>query len=162
MVTVFWVVSRSRLKAPPGSSSPYISPLIPSGQRNCASWASQPQKSVTLPPQPGGGPRKFVWTCGGIRKKKSVRGSERSLDYGAWNVVTVFTIFTFVPGILILSQFFIHQLMHKWVALKNIKISIKIAPTCFGAVTPFSGSALSVLAKVTLVKIFNYATSVCD
>ena len=29
--------------------------LIPSGQGNCASWASQPQKSVTLPPQPGGG-----------------------------------------------------------------------------------------------------------
>ena len=27
---------------------PYISALTPSGQRNCASWASQPQKSVTL------------------------------------------------------------------------------------------------------------------
>jgi len=35
--------------------------------------------------------------------------------------------------------------------LKNsIKIYIKTAPTCFGAVTPSSGSALSVLAKVTL------------
>ena len=55
MVTMDWVVSRSRLKAPPGTSSPYIAPLTPSGQRNCASWASQPQKSVTLPPQPGGG-----------------------------------------------------------------------------------------------------------
>ena len=54
-----WVVSRSRLKAPPGTLSPYISPLTPSGQRNCASWASQPQKSVTLPPQPGGGTTKF-------------------------------------------------------------------------------------------------------
>jgi hypothetical protein len=32
----------------------------------------------------------------------------------------------------------------------NIKIYIKTAPTCFGAVTPSSGSALSVLAKVTL------------
>jgi len=32
----------------------------------------------------------------------------------------------------------------------NIKIYIKIAPTCFGAVTPSSGSALSVLAKATL------------
>ena len=31
----------------------------------------------------------------------------------------------------------------------NIKIYIKIAPTCFSAVTPSSGSALSVLAKVT-------------
>jgi len=32
----------------------------------------------------------------------------------------------------------------------NIKIYIKIAPTYFGAVTPLSGSSLSVLAKVTL------------
>jgi len=40
----------------------------------------------------------------------------------------------------------------------NIKIYIKIAVTCFGAVTPSSGSALSVLAKVTLVKIVNYGS----
>jgi len=32
----------------------------------------------------------------------------------------------------------------------NIKIYIKIAPTCFGAVTPSSGSSLSVVVKVTL------------
>ena len=32
----------------------------------------------------------------------------------------------------------------------NIKIYIKTAPTCFGTVTSSSGSALSVLAKVTL------------
>jgi hypothetical protein len=33
--------------------------------------------------------------------------------------------------------------MHWWVVLKNnIKIYIKTAPTCFGAVTPSSGSAL--------------------
>jgi hypothetical protein len=38
--------------------------------------------------------------------------------------------------------------------LKNsIKIYIKTAPTCFGAVTPSSGSALFVLAKVRVVKI---------
>jgi hypothetical protein len=43
----------------------------------------------------------------------------------------------------------------------NIKIYIKIAQTCFGAVTPSSGSALFVLAKVTLVKIVNYGTLVC-
>jgi hypothetical protein len=42
----------------------------------------------------------------------------------------------------------------------NIKIYIKIAPICFGVVTPFSGSALSVLAKVTLAKIANYGTLV--
>jgi len=42
--------------------------------------------------------------------------------------------------------------------LKNIiKVYIKIYnktdPTCFGAVTPSSGSALFVLTKVTVVKI---------
>ena len=37
----------------------------------------------------------------------------------------------------------------------NIKIYIKTAPTCFGAVTPSSGSAIFVLAKVTVVKIAN-------
>ena len=36
-----------------------------------------------------------------------------------------------------------------------IKIDIKTAPTYFGAVTPSSGSALLVLAKVTVVKIVN-------
>jgi len=35
----------------------------------------------------------------------------------------------------------------------NIKIYITTAPTCFGAVTPSSGSAIFVLAKVTVVKI---------
>jgi hypothetical protein len=37
----------------------------------------------------------------------------------------------------------------------NIKIYIKTAPTCFGAVTPSSGSSLFVLAKATVVKIAN-------
>jgi hypothetical protein len=37
----------------------------------------------------------------------------------------------------------------------HIKIDIKTTPTCFGAVTPSSGSALLVLAKVTVVKIVN-------
>jgi hypothetical protein len=45
-------------------------------------------------------------------------------------------------------------------SLKNnfkiyIKIDIKTAPTCFGAVTPSSGSALLMVAKVTVVKISN-------
>ena len=42
----------------------------------------------------------------------------------------------------------------------NIKIYIKIAPTCSGAVTPSSGSALFVLAKVTLVKMLLILTGV--
>ena len=36
-----------------------------------------------------------------------------------------------------------------------IKIYIETAQTCFGAVTPSSGSALFMLAKVTVVKIAN-------
>jgi len=42
VVTVVWVVSRFRLKAPPVISSSCISPLTSSGQRIRASWASQP------------------------------------------------------------------------------------------------------------------------
>jgi hypothetical protein len=38
----------------------------------------------------------------------------------------------------------------------NIKIYIKIVPTCFGADTPSSGSGLFVLAKLTLVKRVKY------
>jgi hypothetical protein len=34
-----------------------------------------------------------------------------------------------------------------------VKIDIKTAPTCFGAVTPSSGTAIFVLAKVTVVII---------
>ena len=49
---------------------PPISPLTSSGQRNCASWASQPQKSVTLLPCPGGRTTKSTWTCGGSGPKK--------------------------------------------------------------------------------------------
>ena len=47
-----------RFKAPPGTSdSPLNSPSFSSGQRNRAYWASHPQKSVTLQPQPGEGGR---------------------------------------------------------------------------------------------------------
>jgi hypothetical protein len=42
-----------------------------------------------------------------------------------------------------------------------IKVDIKTAPTCFDAVKPSSGSALFVLARVTVVKIANYDTAVC-
>ena len=66
MVTIVWVVSRFRLKVPPDISSSCISPLTSSGQRSRAPWASQPQKSATLSPQPGGKPRKFIRTCSGI------------------------------------------------------------------------------------------------
>ena len=47
-----------RFKAPPGTTSSSITTHTSLGQRNCTSWASQPQKSVTLLPCPGGGTTK--------------------------------------------------------------------------------------------------------
>jgi len=49
-----------RFKAPPGTTSFSITTHTPSGQRNCVSWASQLQKSVTLLPCPGGRTMKFT------------------------------------------------------------------------------------------------------
>ena len=66
MVTMVWLVSRCRLKAPPGISSSCISPLTSSGQRSRASWASEPENSPTISLQPGGKPRNFLRTCGGF------------------------------------------------------------------------------------------------
>jgi len=43
-----------RFKAPLGTTSSSITTYTPSGQGKCASWASQPLKSVTLLPCPGG------------------------------------------------------------------------------------------------------------
>jgi hypothetical protein len=61
-----------RFKVPPGTTRSHIpSSLTSSGQRNCALWAPQPQKSVTLRIQPGGGTTKSTWTCGGIGWEKT-------------------------------------------------------------------------------------------
>jgi hypothetical protein len=59
-----------------------------------------------------------------------------------------------------LTKFFYSPTDAQVNCLKNsfkiyVKIYIKTAPTCFGAVTPSSGSALLMLAKVTVVKIAN-------
>ena len=59
---------------------PPISPLTSSGQRNRASWASQPQKSVTLLPCPGGKTTKSTRTCGGIGGKKNILPSTAPRD----------------------------------------------------------------------------------
>jgi len=40
------------------------------GERSRASWASQPQKSAMLSPQPGGKTTKFIRTGGGTGGKK--------------------------------------------------------------------------------------------
>ena len=62
-----------RFKAPPGTTSSSITTHTPLGQRNCASWASQPQKSVTLLPCPGGRTTKSTKrTCGGIGRQKKI------------------------------------------------------------------------------------------
>ena len=74
MVTMVWVVGRLRLKGPSWYLIfIYISPLTSLGQCSCTSWATQPPKSATLSPQPGGKTTKFVWTCGGIGEKKKVQ-----------------------------------------------------------------------------------------
>jgi len=72
----------------------------------------------------------------------------------------MFKIFTYTPCILMLSKLFYSPTDEQVKCLENnlkiyIKIDIKTAPTCFGAVTPSSGSALLVLAKVTAVKMVN-------
>ena len=61
-------IRRQRAKALPGTTSSSITThTSSSGQRNCASWASQPQKSVTLLPCPGGSTTKSTndmwWHC---------------------------------------------------------------------------------------------------
>ena len=62
-----------RFKASPGSTSSYITTHTSSEQRNCASWASQPQKSVTFLSYPGGRTTKSTKkTCGGIGGKKTM------------------------------------------------------------------------------------------
>jgi len=72
-----------------------------------------------------------------------------------YNTETYSVIFTVVPCILILSKFFICQLMHKRIALKRIlKFTLKQL-LHVSEQSPSSGSALSELAKVIVVKIVN-------
>ena len=77
-VTMVWVVLRALL-----ALHPPIWPLTSPGQRNCASWASQPQKSVTPIPCPGGRTTKSIRACGGIGQKKNSVGS--STCFGCWH-----------------------------------------------------------------------------
>jgi len=61
-----------RFKAPRGTTSSSITTHTLSGQRKCASWASQPQKSVALLPCPGG------------RTTKSTKGHVVALGLGGY------------------------------------------------------------------------------
>ena len=81
-------------------------------------------------------------------------------ELDAFGKINIGHVFTYIPCILILSKLFYSPTDAQVNCLKNkfkiyIKIDIKTAATCFGAVTPSSGSALFVLAKVTVVKIAN-------
>jgi len=94
-------------------------------------------------------------------KMELIQGSETSANYNLTpgkypkeNIQNkVFPFFTHIPCILILSKFLYSPTDAQVNCLKNyfkihIKIDIKTSPTCFGAVTPSSGSALLVLARV--------------
>ena len=68
---------------------PPISPLTSSGQRNRASWASQPQKSVTLLPCLGGRTTKSTRACRGIGHKKRktfpINGTLATISSGSYD-----------------------------------------------------------------------------
>ena len=74
-----------RFKAPPGTISSSITTHIPSGQRHCASRASQHQKSVTFLPCPGERTTKSTKrTCGGIGRKKKTSTLRNSNTNANW------------------------------------------------------------------------------
>jgi hypothetical protein len=80
MVTTVWVFQYNLCLSPLPSLHIHISPSTSSGQRNCAWWASQPQKSVTLRPQPGGEYAKSIrdmwWYWGKILRRPHVEGGQ--------------------------------------------------------------------------------------
>jgi len=90
----------------------------------------------------------FLWIC----------NSSPFLAHFHWELLiqlSKFFFFTVVLFILILSKFFIYQLMHKRIALKRIlKFTLKQLLHVF-VQSPSSGSALFELAKIIVVKIIN-------
>ena len=70
---------------------PPISPLTSSGQPNRASWASQPEKSVTLLPCPGGKTTKSVKDMWKKKKILHVKCSEMK-RYAKLPVLPVLTL----------------------------------------------------------------------
>jgi len=63
----------------------------------------------------------------------------------------IMVIFTVIPCILILSKFFIYQLMHKRIALKILKFTLKQL-LHVSVQLPSSGSAYSSLLMLQLLK----------
>ena len=129
-----WVVSRFRPKTPPGISSSCISPLTSSGQRSRSSWASQPQKSATLSPQPGGKPRKFVRTCGGIGKEKKISRLIPSAVTEVFPLPFAFHVCNFVCLNLCMYNFPINKALQFWkncVAIKLLNITWYLLPASY-------------------------------
>jgi hypothetical protein len=62
----------------------YILPSTSSGQRNCASWAFQPQTSVTFEPQPGGETTKSTRDMWWYWGKTFLALCDRSILYAYW------------------------------------------------------------------------------
>jgi hypothetical protein len=90
------------------------------------------------------------------KKKYCIHGAFQHVNVTAFGLCPL----NGVQYLIILSKFFYSPTDAQVNFLKNnfkihVKIDIKTAPTCFGAVTPSSGSALLVIPKVTVVKITN-------
>ena len=77
------------------------------GQRNCASWASRPQKSVALLPCPGGRTTKSTRTCGGIGEKKKTEMIGESTY--RWAIIFCYTKVLSLLYISILLSFFLKK-----------------------------------------------------
>ena len=73
-----------KVLTPPGTTSSSITTHTPSGQRNCASWASQPQKSVTLLPCPGGRTAKSTKDMWWHWPKKKTEGADSCPQNDGW------------------------------------------------------------------------------
>ena len=148
-----WVVSRFRLKVPPGISSSRLSPLTSSGQRSRASWASQPQKSATLSPQPGGKPRKFIRTCGGTG------GGEFGVKLGLmvrvvlWMGISWYCLLLciFVLFILYIKSRFICVIINEWLATVKKKCMCSPSEVSSPNMTALTSAETSViyLSKTT-------------
>jgi hypothetical protein len=69
---------------------PSISPLTSSGQRNCASWVSQTQKSVTLLSWTGGRTAKSTRTRGGIGPKQKIVSKMDITKLYRWHCIQIY------------------------------------------------------------------------
>jgi hypothetical protein len=85
----------------------HISPSTSSGQRNCASWASQTQKSVTLRPQPGGKTIKSIrgmwWHWGEKLSNSSTAWVDRDTELLVENSLWIWPLRKWTSAIIVVS-----------------------------------------------------------